>query len=58
MLHHPTLDQLKQLRLQGMADAFADMHGKADADQLAHGDWLALPLDREVARARCSSISR
>ncbi len=49
MLHHPTLDQLKQLRLQGMADAFADMLGKAEADQLAHGDWLALLLDREVA---------
>jgi DNA replication protein DnaC len=48
MLHHPTLDQLKQLRLQGMADAFAEMHGKAEADQLAHGDWLALLLDREV----------
>ena len=49
MLHHPTLDQLKELRLQGMADAFAEMQGKTQADALAHAEWLALLLDREVA---------
>ncbi len=49
MLHHPTLDQLKELRLQGMADAFAEMQGKAQADELAHAEWLALLLDREAA---------
>ncbi len=49
MLHHPTLDQLKELRLQGMADAFTEMQGKAQADELAHAEWLALLLDREAA---------
>ena len=49
MLKHPTLDQLRAMKLDGMADAFTEMHGKAEADQLAHADWLALLLDREVA---------
>ncbi len=49
MLHHPTLDQLQELRLKGMADAFAEMHGKDQADELAHAEWLALLLDREAA---------
>lgn len=30
MLTHPTLEQLRQLKLDGMADAFADM-SKQDA---------------------------
>ncbi len=49
MLHHPTLDQLKELRLHGMAEAFTEMQGKAQADELAHAEWLALLLDREAA---------
>ncbi len=49
MLHHPTLDQLKQLRLQGMADAFTEMQANPQADELAHPEWLALLLDRETA---------
>ncbi len=49
MLHHPTLDQLKELRLHGMADAFTEMQGKAQADELVHAEWLALLLDREAA---------
>ncbi len=48
MLHHPTLDQLKQLRLHGMADAFTEMQDKPQADELAHCEWLALLLDREA----------
>ena len=49
MLHHPTLDQLRELRLAGMATAFTEMQGNPQADQLGHPEWLALLLDREAA---------
>jgi DNA replication protein DnaC len=49
MLHHPTLDQLRDLRLHGMASAFIEMQANPDAQGLAHADWLALLLDRETA---------
>ena len=49
MLHHPTLDQLRELRLAGMAQAFTEMQDNAGADQLGHPEWLALLLDREAA---------
>ena len=49
MLQHPTLDQLKHLKLHGMARAFAEMRDNATADELDHAQWLALLLDREEA---------
>lgn len=49
MLQHPTLDQLKSLKLTGMAQAFADLRDNPDAEELSHGEWLALLLDREEA---------
>jgi len=52
MLHHPTLDQLQELRLQGMAGAFVDLQGNPEAKELAHADWLALLLDREAVERR------
>ena len=52
MLHHPTLDQLQELRLQGMAGAFVDLQGNPEANELAHADWLALLLDREAVERR------
>jgi DNA replication protein DnaC len=47
MLQHPTLDQLRQLKLTGMACAFAELRDNPEADELNHGQWLALLLDRE-----------
>ena len=38
MLHHPTLDQLKELRLHGMADAFTEMQGKDRNVLILDGD--------------------
>ncbi len=35
MLHHPTLDQLQDLRLQGMAGAFVELQGNPEANELA-----------------------
>lgn len=49
MLQHPTLDQLKQLKLSGMAHAFAELRDNPQADELDHAQWLALLLDREEA---------
>jgi DNA replication protein DnaC len=48
MLKHPTLDQLNQLGLIGMAHAFADLDGNGDAADLNHAEWLALLLDHEA----------
>jgi hypothetical protein len=50
MLTHPTLDQLRALRLDGMADAFVELQSQDNARDLSHAEWLALLLDREAAR--------
>ena len=49
MLTHPTLDQLRALKLDGMAEAFAELQTQDRAKDLDHADWLALLLDREAA---------
>ncbi len=49
MLHHPTLDQLTELKLPGMARAFTELIGNRQAEELAHPEWLALLLDREAS---------
>jgi DNA replication protein DnaC len=48
MLTHPTLDQLYQLGLLGMAKAFGDVETSGEAAALTHPEWLALLLDREM----------
>ena len=48
MLTHPTLDQLNQLGLFGMAKAFGEAETSAEAAALTHPEWLALLLDREM----------
>ncbi len=49
MLTHPTLDQLRALNLDGMVQAFIELEAQEEARNLAHAEWLALLLDREVA---------
>jgi DNA replication protein DnaC len=49
MLIHPTLNQLRTLKLDGMADAFIELENQSQAADLAHAEWLALLLDREAA---------
>jgi DNA replication protein DnaC len=49
MLTHPTLDQLRALKLDGMAQAFAELEAQEEVRNLAHAEWLALLLDRESA---------
>ena len=48
MLTHPTIDQLRALKLDGMADAFVELEAQEEARNLTHAEWLALLLDREV----------
>jgi len=48
MLDHPTLDQLKTLRLDGMAEAFAEMQTQDGTADLTHAEWLGLLIDREA----------
>jgi DNA replication protein DnaC len=48
VLTHPTLDQLNQLGLLGMAAAF-DTLADADVAGLTHAEWLALLLEREIS---------
>jgi hypothetical protein len=52
LLTHPTLDQLNQLGLAGMAQAFVELEASGDATTFSHADWLALLLDREVTHRR------
>ena len=49
MLTHPTLEQLRQLGLAGMARAFEELAGNTRSAELDHAEWLGLLLDRELA---------
>ena len=48
MLTHPTIDQLRALKLDGMADAFVDLQAQDRAKDLDHAEWLALELWSKV----------
>jgi len=49
LLTHPTLEQLRQLGLAGMARAFEELAGNTRSAELDHAEWLGLLLDRELA---------
>ncbi len=49
MLAHPTLDQLRTLKLDGMAEAFAELETRDGIADLTHAEWLGLLIDRESA---------
>jgi len=48
MLIHPTLDQLRTLRLEGMAKALEEQLQMSDVEALRFEDRLALLIDRET----------
>src|SRR5207247_2428202 len=52
VLTHPMLDQLGQLGLSGMAQAFAELKASDETAALTHADWLGLLLDRELTHRR------
>ena len=49
MLNHPTLDQLKELKLDGMAEAFCELETQDGSAALTHPEWLALLTEREMS---------
>ncbi len=49
MLTHPTLDQLHQLGLHGMARVFVSLAANPEATELTHAEWLGLLLDHEAS---------
>ena len=49
MLDHPTQQRLRELRLDGMADAFADLQSQDQAADLSHAEWLGFLIDREAS---------
>ena len=49
MLNHPTLGQLQTLKLDGMAQAFAELETQDGTADLSHAEWLGLLIDRETA---------
>ncbi len=52
MLTHPIRDQLAQLGLVGMAEAFAELEASGEGAGLTHADWLGLLVDREITHRR------
>lgn len=50
MMLHPTLDQLRALRLDGMARALEEQLDSAGISDLSFEDRLALLLDREITQ--------
>jgi len=48
MLDHPTLNRLRALKLDGMADALAELQQQDDAAGLSHAEWLGFLIDREA----------
>jgi DNA replication protein DnaC len=61
MLTHPTLDQLQQLGLHGMAKGFRELECQPEVTGLAHAEWPALLLDHEITlrrQTRCESRVR
>ena len=49
MLKHPTFDQLKALKLDGMAEAFNELETQDGSASLSHAEWLGLLIDRETS---------
>ena len=57
MLNHPTIDQLHQLGLAGMARAFTELEANPQSAELSHAEWLGLLLDREATELSLIHIS-
>jgi DNA replication protein DnaC len=52
VLTHPTLDQLRELGLDGMVKACTEIQASEQAADLSHLEWLGLLLDREISHRR------
>jgi len=57
LLTHPTLDQLKALKLDGMVDAFVELQAQDSSEELGHAEWLALLADREAVNRNTNTMT-
>lgn len=57
MLVHPTLEQLKQMRLKGMAEALEEQLDSAEMQALDFEQRLALLVEREVTQRRSRQMA-
>ena len=57
MLHHPTLDKLRTLRLTGMARALDEQAHTTDIDALSFHERLGLLVDREMQERENRSLA-
>ena len=55
VLTHPIFDQLAQLGLTGMAQAFAEFEASGEGATLTHADWLGLLVNREMTHSHRES---
>lgn len=58
MLIEPTLDRLNELKLKGMAEAFAEQLGVPDVQSLSFEDRLAMLLEREASERENRRLRR
>ena len=58
MLRQPTLDRLRDLRLRGMADAFAAQMESPEAGSLTFEERLGLLVDAEWTHRRNTTLAR
>lgn len=49
MLDHPTHTQLREMKLDGMAEALEELQSQDGTADLTHAEWLGLLIDREAA---------
>ena len=52
MLHHPILERLHELGLEGMVKGFRDLAANTESRWLDHAEWLGLLLEQEVTLRR------
>ena len=57
MLTHPTLEELRRLRLNGMADAYAEHIADAETEALSFDERLGLLVDRERSERESRKLS-
>jgi DNA replication protein DnaC len=57
MLHHPTLDKLQTLRLNGMLKALSEQLKTPDIDSLSFEERLGLLVDRELTEREDKRLS-
>jgi DNA replication protein DnaC len=52
LLTHPTLEQMRELGLDGMLKACREIEAMGETAALTHLEWLGLLLDREISHRR------